>query len=478
MAISRIGSAAAAATSLTMPSGRALGDLELMFAFRNGSTSAPTIPSGWTLLKSVTTTSCWGGVYYRYCVDAADTSGTWTNATDLVCVVYRGVLGVGGFGTPSGAVSASISYPTLTMVQSAGNSWVVGFAGHRTASNLNSASVSGMSKVTSIGSGPQAAAWDTNGGVSSWAGASQTVNANSGHTSFTFELLADNSTWSPYDLSGIALSNSNKTGTSTSSPGNTNGVRSFIPRATGKYGFGWTNSSYGTDGFTNAVGIGTLAAPLTSIPGQPNNLGIAFWANAAGTQCNWRNHGATNNSSNYVAMAGGDSGYCVFDLDAGLAWIKYSSMSNWNNDGSANPDTGAGGFAYTDLIGLFVIPFFCTGNNASAFIINTNSISGAGLSNFKAWDDFSTGTTVALTGLSSTAAIGSFIDSASLTLTGVNASAAIGSLAATQGANVGLTGVSSAAAIGNFLTSASVSLSGVNATAVIGLMLPAAAAGR
>src|SRR4029077_998055 len=70
-------------------------------------------------------------------------------------------------------------------VTNAASSWVVGFSGHRTATN-NATAPSGMTAIANSAS--KALASDTNATVTTWATAAVTVNANSGWRAYAIEL--------------------------------------------------------------------------------------------------------------------------------------------------------------------------------------------------------------------------------------------------------------------------------------------------
>ena len=191
MAISHIGSQGNAGTTVTIPAHQ-IGDLILIFAYRDGNNTAPTVPAAggtvptWTIIGTAS-----GGntnssrLHYAVATATNTTSGTWTSATELIAVVYRGTRRPGGTGA-TGALGTSISYPAVTMQRADNSSWVAGFAGHRTATNVELAP-SGMLNRTSIGT--EAANHDTNGTVSSWSATAVTVSASSGWRARTVELL-------------------------------------------------------------------------------------------------------------------------------------------------------------------------------------------------------------------------------------------------------------------------------------------------
>lgn len=190
--------ASASGSSLTLPA-HAAGDLILIFAYRDGSTTAPSLPSGWASIHSggANTNSARLGV--KRATSSSETSGTWSNATEIVAVVIPGGGWIGGFSS-GGNSGTSISYPALTMEAGDGTSLVLGFAGHRTATNVEGAPT-GMTNATSAGT---EAAGHTGGLKSSWSAQSVTVNASSGWRSYTVEIrpapTISANLWSPANL--------------------------------------------------------------------------------------------------------------------------------------------------------------------------------------------------------------------------------------------------------------------------------------
>lgn len=195
MAISYVGGAAGT-TSATLPSFQS-GDVAITFAFRDGSATNPTVAAGWTTLTNTADgTTCSISVGWRRLVTGDTTTGTWTSASRVVVVVYRGCE---PFITPTGGVVASagttntVTYGTVTMTRGNGTSWVVGLVGHRSVdTTIDSASITGMTARTSgVDATAEAAAWDTNGGVASWASTNQTITGTaSGWQTYMVELLA------------------------------------------------------------------------------------------------------------------------------------------------------------------------------------------------------------------------------------------------------------------------------------------------
>lgn len=184
-AVTHVGSASAGTTSVTFPTHQK-GDLMIIMAFRDGSATLPTIPAGWIVLETSTTTSASSVLAYKVANNSSETSGTWTSATELAVQIYRGHAGVGIWGG-SGAVSSIITYPLISLTVTDGTSWVAGFAAHRSATNVEGPPW-GMTNKTSAGS--EIAGHDTNGGVASWPLSTVVVGASSGWLSWVVEIKA------------------------------------------------------------------------------------------------------------------------------------------------------------------------------------------------------------------------------------------------------------------------------------------------
>lgn len=387
MTISRIGSVTAASTSLTPTTGLA-GDIMIAWAFRSTAATIPTVPSGWTTIGSGSGNTCAGVLAYHFCTGTGDASGTWTGATQLIITKYRGVLGIGGLGTPSNAASTSISYPVLTAIQTAGNSWIVGAAGHRTASNVSTAPT-GMTNVSSVGAGPQAAFHDTNGGVSSWSAQSVTVNANSGHESVTCELLADSSTLNPYKkAASITLSNSNLTATGTGSSVEATCYGSK-PRTSDSRIFKLVVTTVVTDDPT--VGIANDSSSTAhSIGDSGDSNNSVGWTNGGGVFLNGVSIGTA------AGFASGNTLWIAVNDSTQKIWCRVGS-GNWNNSGAANPDTGTGGFSYAGINAGQIYPATTYFDGGEVVVFDGTAPSNP-TSTFTAWDT-SGATTHAATGV-------------------------------------------------------------------------------
>lgn len=189
MALSKIGSADAAAASVALPAFTA-GDLAIVFAFRDGSTTVPTLPGGWTNLASGSGTTCSFRAGYRVLVGTDTTTSTWTNATEIEVIVLRGHDTVDPFvfTNQSGSASAAPNWPAVSLSEADGSSWIALFGGHRTATDMNSVALTGTTNESPT---TGALAMHTVRGTSAaWSATSKTVNANSGWTTFGIEVRA------------------------------------------------------------------------------------------------------------------------------------------------------------------------------------------------------------------------------------------------------------------------------------------------
>lgn len=87
-----IGVTSAEAATASIPTGHHVGDILIGFAFRDGSVTNPTVPSPWTtLINTLDGTTCSASIAWKPCLSAAESSGTWTNATGLLIVCLRNV---------------------------------------------------------------------------------------------------------------------------------------------------------------------------------------------------------------------------------------------------------------------------------------------------------------------------------------------------------------------------------------------------
>lgn len=187
-----IGSAGGVTTA-TLPSGWAPGDVAVVFAFNDGGTIMPSIPGTFTAYQQSAVAIASSRIGYRI-LQAGDTDiGTWTNATGVVVVVYRGAdatAPLGAFAHTTGN-SGSITYPALaTPNVTDGSSWIVAVGGHRSANTDIENNPAGMiNRADHVGASEEVA-HDSNGGLAAYAGGSSGGGGSSSNwNSFTFEVL-------------------------------------------------------------------------------------------------------------------------------------------------------------------------------------------------------------------------------------------------------------------------------------------------
>ena len=151
------------------------GDLIVAFAFRDGSATLPTLPTGqdWaSVLAPTGANTCSMRLAAKIADTSSEATGTFTSATSLIVHVYRprpGVtLSVGAAASAPGA-STTVSFPALTLQDASGNSFVVGFVGHRSVNTTLESPPTGMvNRSTVVDATDEAAGHDTSGGVTSW----------------------------------------------------------------------------------------------------------------------------------------------------------------------------------------------------------------------------------------------------------------------------------------------------------------------
>src|SRR5438105_4128941 len=138
MSISRIGTPVAGdGTTITIPAGHQIGDAILIYAFA-ATNNTPSLPAGWTNLANTNAGASGHRVAYKIAISSSDTSGTWTNATGLACVVYRGVstfeqpFPVGGTGLAGGSTGTGTVLTHTSITINPKNVWLVAFAGMKT----------------------------------------------------------------------------------------------------------------------------------------------------------------------------------------------------------------------------------------------------------------------------------------------------------------------------------------------------------
>lgn len=196
MTISLVG-VATGTTTCTVPAHN-VGDIIVIFAFRTASGTAPSLGSGYqSILTKAQGTTGSARVGFKIATSTSDASGTWTNASALVCHVYRSSnyatgssLYVGGSAS-AGSTTSTVNFPALTLTHTDGTSWALGFAGCSNTSESVATAPSGMTNQShETAAASQAAGFDTNGTVSSWSSTNVTETGTAGTTvSCTVEII-------------------------------------------------------------------------------------------------------------------------------------------------------------------------------------------------------------------------------------------------------------------------------------------------
>lgn len=145
-AIEFVSAASASSSTVTMPTHQA-GDMIVVFAAREGSSAAPSIPAGYTSHYTGSQASPGAGwcIAYKVATSGSESTGTWTGAGRIGVTVYRNAIALG---TPVSQntidSSGDIIYPACALDNSDGTSWGLRFA---YTSNFNTASTAVPSNV-------------------------------------------------------------------------------------------------------------------------------------------------------------------------------------------------------------------------------------------------------------------------------------------------------------------------------------------
>ncbi len=218
MALQFIGSAAGT-TSVTMPT-HAIGDLMIFFAYRDGSTTNPTIgtgsPTTWTSITNTTDgTSCSVSAGWKIAAATNETSGTWTNASRCIVLVYRGQLSSGtpiGTFQPTSGTTSTITYTTdaLTNSNVIGSSWFCAFAGMSTVDTALETPPTGMTlRQNDVDATAEASAFDTNGpATANWPSTNVSAGGTNGNwVSMVIEIKAQGAVINNYQFMKSSGSN-------------------------------------------------------------------------------------------------------------------------------------------------------------------------------------------------------------------------------------------------------------------------------
>lgn len=377
-----------------------VGDLLLAWAFRDGNTGAPTVPAGWNILNNAAgANTCGSALAWKYATSTSQASGTWTNATSLVIQAYRSTSGKklspGAF-SQSGGSSTTINYPALTLLNPFGNSWLVGFAGHRSVNVAVETPPSGMTnRSTVVDATDEAAGHDTNGAVSSWS----STNVTGGGTSSGYRvglvevfeiddtvgsLLNANDKSATISLDATKLVATN-TGTATPKA-----VRATVPILPGeKKVFAATLTTLAT-GEDMEMGMAAANHPLTTRLSRVNTT--AFGIDDYGEV--WFNDSAFIGTIDPAGYTGtkylhqGDKVFWALDrtLEHIFVGIEISGVIQWNGGPTGNPDTDVSDWAIpAEFAGRPIFPILAFHNVDGVWTFDP-SAAGHGLTTYSSME--------------------------------------------------------------------------------------------
>lgn len=169
MAITYTSFAAAESNTVSMPTHSA-NDLIFAHAWRNSSTTPPTLPSGWINLREVGNSNGSVRLAYKIASSNAESTGTWTNANAVAVAVYSpGVneflipQAVNGSIATSGTTISHLVYSSSTLVRTNSTAWIVSFTIIENTDSDMTIAPSGISRRDGFtGSAFQIALYDSN----------------------------------------------------------------------------------------------------------------------------------------------------------------------------------------------------------------------------------------------------------------------------------------------------------------------------
>lgn len=108
-----------------------IGDYFVAYASRDGSSTAPTVPGGWTTISSGGANALGYALAWKIAASTSETAGTFTNATSLIIVHERTSSGwtptIGAFANNASGSGVSPAIPALTLQNTDNTSRVIAF---------------------------------------------------------------------------------------------------------------------------------------------------------------------------------------------------------------------------------------------------------------------------------------------------------------------------------------------------------------
>lgn len=193
MAISVVGATNTSATTTVTVATHAVGDYIVIVALRSA-TTAPTLPAGFTTIVTGSGNANSYRVGYKIATSTTDASGTWTNASLLICTVYSGVSNIGNSIAATKAAATTATIGAVTIANQNSRSWVVAFAGHAATSTqgtpLAGATTSRGTQTSGTYNGGM---FDTNVGVNTFSATTSSNTTSVVSCGGAFELLSADS---------------------------------------------------------------------------------------------------------------------------------------------------------------------------------------------------------------------------------------------------------------------------------------------
>lgn len=127
-----VGSACVEGTTITIPTGHDIGDVIWIWAFRDGSTTNPSVPAGWTTITNTFDgTTCSVSIGWKIAASSAETSGTWSNASALAVYVGRSMHKANPFGTSTNTAGTTSPSTYGARAVNSRSSWLIAVQAHR-----------------------------------------------------------------------------------------------------------------------------------------------------------------------------------------------------------------------------------------------------------------------------------------------------------------------------------------------------------
>ena len=178
------------------PPSHVAGDLLLWFAYNDGSSTVPTIPSGWVTRVSLSISNGSLAIAYRYAASSNESAGTWTNAKNIFATVWRGSaksLVFPNYISTGSGTSVTISYgaQTANTFQSGATAQsIVSWVANRNATN----SLASPSPLTNVLTATDGVIWQTRldyqaERTSIWPSTTVTVATSASWRTFTLSLV-------------------------------------------------------------------------------------------------------------------------------------------------------------------------------------------------------------------------------------------------------------------------------------------------